>query len=77
VLLAGGMLLLAWMLGERAPWHALLLAALVLLSRDPHTLADEDVQLSFAAVRAIFLVAGQAATHLRAWLSHIPTTGLA
>ena len=55
---AGAATSLAWLIArERDPWHALLLAALVLLAWNPYTLADAGFQLSFAAVVAIFLVA--------------------
>jgi competence protein ComEC len=55
---AGAATSLAWLIArERDPWHALLLAALVLLGWNPYTLADAGFQLSFAAVVAIFLVA--------------------
>jgi competence protein ComEC len=57
---AGAAVSLAWLMArDRDPWHALLLAALVLLGWNPYTLADAGFQLSFAAVIAIFLVAGR------------------
>ena len=41
----------AWLAArERDPWHALLLAALVLLAWSPYTVFDPGFQLSFAAV---------------------------
>ena len=52
----------AWLGGrQRDPWHVLLLAAVVLLGWSPYTLFDPGFQLSFAAVLAIFLVAGRVA----------------
>src|SRR5207244_10520494 len=49
----------AWLTArERDPWHILLLAAAVLLAWNPYALFDPGFQLSFAAVVAIFLVAG-------------------
>ena len=57
---AGAATSFAWLIArERDPWHVLLLAALVLLGWNPYTLADAGFQLSFAAVVAIFLVAGK------------------
>jgi len=52
---------LAWLVArERDPWHILLVAAAVLLAWSPYALFDPGFQLSFAAVAAIFLVAGPA-----------------
>jgi competence protein ComEC len=57
---AGAAVSFAWLGGlERDPWHVLLLAAVVLLAWNPYTLFDPGFQLSFAAVLAIFLVAGR------------------
>jgi competence protein ComEC len=57
---AGAAVSLAWLgARERDPWHVLLVAAVVLLAWNPYTLFDPGFQLSFAAVLAIFLVAGQ------------------
>jgi competence protein ComEC len=48
---------IAWLLGrERDGWHALLLAAVVLLGWSPYALYDPGFQLSFAAVAAIFVL---------------------
>jgi len=48
---------IAWLLGrERDGWHALLLAAVVLLGWSPYALFDPGFQLSFAAVVAIFVL---------------------
>jgi competence protein ComEC len=48
---------IAWLLGrERDGWHALLLAAVVLLGWSPYALFDPGFQLSFAAVAAIFVL---------------------
>jgi competence protein ComEC len=55
---AGCAVSIAWLAGrERDGWHALLLAALVLLAWNPYTLFDPGFQLSFAAVLAIFVLA--------------------
>ena len=55
---AGCAVSVAWLAGrERDGWHALLLAALVLLAWNPYALFDPGFQLSFAAVVAIFVVA--------------------
>ena len=57
---AGAAVSLAWLgARERDPWHVLLVAAAVLLAWNPYTLFDPGFQLSFAAVLAIFLVAGR------------------
>jgi competence protein ComEC len=59
---SGAAVSLAWLGGrQRDPWHVLLLAAVVLLGWSPYTLFDPGFQLSFAAVLAIFLVAGRVA----------------
>ena len=56
--IAGALGCLAWLSGrERDRWHALLLAAAVLLAWSPYTLLDPGFQLSFAAVLAIFRLA--------------------
>jgi len=55
---AGCAVSIAWLVGrERDGWHALLLAALVLLGWNPYALFDPGFQLSFAAVLAIFVLA--------------------
>jgi competence protein ComEC len=72
--IAGALGCLAWLSGrERDAWHALLLAAAVLLAWSPYTLLDPGFQLSFAAVLAIFLVAPR----IRAWLEGYPLPSLA
>ena len=49
---------LAWLTGrERDRWHALLVAAAVLLAWNPANALDSGFQLSFAAVLSIFLLA--------------------
>ncbi|HUJ92067.1 MAG TPA: ComEC/Rec2 family competence protein [Gaiellaceae bacterium] len=54
----GALASLAWISGrERDVWHALLLAAAVLLAWNPYLVLDAGFQLSFAAVLSIFLVA--------------------
>jgi competence protein ComEC len=54
---SGGAVSVAWLLGrERDGWHALLLAAVVLLGWSPYALFDAGFQLSFAAVAAIFVL---------------------
>jgi competence protein ComEC len=53
---SGSAVSVAWLASrERDPWHALLLAALVLLGWSPYALFDPGFQLSFAAVLAIFV----------------------
>jgi ComEC/Rec2-related protein len=52
------LLSLAWLSGrQRDAWHALLVAAAVLLAWNPYLVLDAGFQLSFAAVLSIFLVA--------------------
>jgi competence protein ComEC len=54
---SGYVVSIAWLLGrERDGWHALLLAAVVLLGWSPYALFDPGFQLSFAAVAAIFVL---------------------
>jgi competence protein ComEC len=49
----------AWLVArERDPWHALLLAGVVLLAWNPYELFDPGFELSFAAVVAIFVALG-------------------
>ena len=49
---------LAWLTGrQRDRWHALLVAAVVLLAWNPANVLDPGFQLSFAAVLSIFLLA--------------------
>jgi competence protein ComEC len=49
----------AWLVArEPDPWHALLLAAVVLLAWNPYALFDAGFELSFAAVVAIFVALG-------------------
>jgi competence protein ComEC len=49
----------AWLASrERDPWHALLLAAVVLLAWNPYEVFDPGFELSFAAVVAIFVALG-------------------
>ncbi len=54
---SGGAVSVAWLLGrERDGWHALLLAAVVLLAWSPYAVFDAGFQLSFVAVAAIFVL---------------------
>ncbi len=54
---SGSAVSVAWLLGrERDGWHALLLAAVVLLGWNPYALFDPGFQLSFVAVVAIFVL---------------------
>jgi competence protein ComEC len=54
---AGAAFSIAWLLGRlKDAWHALLLAAVVLLAWNPYTVFDAGFQLSFAAVVAIFVL---------------------
>jgi competence protein ComEC len=56
--IAGSLASLAWLSGRlQDAWHALFLAAIVLLAWNPYTLFDAGFQLSFTAVAAIFTVA--------------------
>jgi competence protein ComEC len=62
---AGGLASLAWLTGRlRDAWHALWLAAIVLLAWNPYNLYDPGFQLSFAAVAAIFTVVPRIARRL-------------
>jgi competence protein ComEC len=65
---AGSAVSAAWLLGRlKDAWHMLLLAAAVLLAWNPYTLYDAGFQLSFAAVAAIFLLAGPFARELEGY----------
>ncbi len=65
---AGGAVSVAWLAGQqRDPWHVLLVAAIVLLAWNPYTLFDAGFQLSFAAVVAIFALAGPLARALEGY----------
>jgi competence protein ComEC len=56
--IAGALASLAWLTGRlRDGWHALLVAAVVLLAWNPYTLFDPGFQLSFTAVAAIYTLA--------------------
>ena len=56
--IAAGLGSLAWLTArERDRWHALLVAAVVLLAWNPYLVADAGFQLSFAAVSGIFTIA--------------------
>jgi ComEC/Rec2-related protein len=56
--IAGALLSLAWLTGrQRDRWHALLVAAVVLLAWNPWNVLDPGFQLSFAAVVSIFVLA--------------------
>ncbi|HST16585.1 MAG TPA: ComEC/Rec2 family competence protein, partial [Gaiellaceae bacterium] len=69
---AGCAVSVAWLAGrQRDGWHALLLAALVLLAWNPYALFDPGFQLSFVAVVAIFVLA----PWLRAVLEGYPLPG--
>jgi competence protein ComEC len=58
----------AWLTSrERDPWHALLLAAVVLLAWNPYALFDAGFELSFAAVVAIFVALGPVLTVLEGY----------
>jgi competence protein ComEC len=58
----------AWLLGrERDGWHALLLAAIVLLGWSPYALYDAGFQLSFVAVIAIFVLGRPLASSLEGY----------
>jgi competence protein ComEC len=55
---AGALASLAWLSGrQRDRWHALLVAAIVLLAWNPYNLLDAGFQLSFTAVGSIFVLA--------------------
>jgi len=65
---AGSAVSIAWLAGQqRDPWHVLLVAAIVLLAWNPYTLFDAGFQLSFAAVVAIFSLAGPLARALEGY----------
>jgi competence protein ComEC len=75
----GALLSLAWLSGrQRDAWHALLVAAAVLLAWNPYLLLDAGFQLSFAAVLSIFLVAPRLRRALDGYpLPHGLRTGVA
>ncbi len=77
--IAGGLASLAWLTGRlRDSWHALLLAAAVLLAWNPYNVHDPGFQLSFAAVVAIFTVVPRIAQALEgAPLPHSVRLGVA
>ncbi len=65
---AGAAVSIAWLAGrERDGWHALLLAAVVLLAWSPYALFDPGFQLSFAAVVAIFVLAPRLSEELEGY----------
>jgi ComEC/Rec2-related protein len=70
--IAGALGSVAWLAArQRDRWHFLLLGALALLAWNPYVLLDAGFQLSFAAVAAIFIVAGP----LRRRLDGYPVPG--
>jgi ComEC/Rec2-related protein len=70
--IAGALGSLAWLSGrERDRWHALLVAAVVLLGWNPYNVLDPGFQLSFAAVVSIFVLAPR----LRRVLEGYPVPG--
>jgi competence protein ComEC len=75
--IAAALLSLAWIAGrQRDRWQALLVAAIALLAWNPYFVFDAGFQLSFAAVSAIFVVAGPAAHRLQSrgvphWLAQL------
>lgn len=75
----GALASLAWLTGrQRDTWHALLLAAAVLLAWNPYLVLDAGFQLSFAAVLSIFLVAPRLRRVLDGYpLPHWLRTGVA
>jgi competence protein ComEC len=67
--LMGGLALAADFGGApRLRWHALLLALAVLLAWDPLSIDDPGLQLSFAAVCGLFVIAPPVGRWLRGWL---------
>ena len=67
--LMGGLALAADLGGApRLRWHALLLALAVLLAWDPLSVDDPGLQLSFAAVCGLFVIAPPLGRWLRGWL---------
>lgn len=67
--LMGGLALAADLGGApRLRWHALLLALVVMLASDPLSVGDPGLQLSFAAVCGLFVIAPPLARWLRGWL---------
>jgi competence protein ComEC len=59
---AAGLTSLGWLTArQRDRWHALLVAAILLLAWNPYLLLDAGFQLSFAAVASIFVVAPRVA----------------
>jgi len=66
--LMGGLALAADLGGApRLRWHALLLALAVLLAWDPLSVDDPGLQLSFAAVCGLFVIAPPVGRWLRGW----------
>jgi competence protein ComEC len=62
----------AWLAArERDRWHVLGLGAVALLAWNPYVVYDAGFQLSFAAVLAIFLLAGP----IKRWLEGYPVPG--
>jgi competence protein ComEC len=58
----------AWLMSRlRDPWHALLLAAVLLMGWNPYTVFDPGFQLSFAAVVAIFVAVGPVTRRLEGY----------
>jgi competence protein ComEC len=69
---SGSAVSIAWLAArERDRWHVLGLGAVVLLAWNPYVVYDAGFQLSFAAVLAIFVVAGP----LGRWLEGYPLPG--
>jgi competence protein ComEC len=65
---SGAAVSIGWLLGRpRDGWHALLLAAVVLLAWSPYALFDPGFQLSFVAVVAIFVLGGPLARELEGY----------
>ena len=65
---SGASVSIGWLLGRtRDGWHALLLAAVVLLAWSPYALYDPGFQLSFVAVAAIFVLGGPLARELEGY----------
>ena len=60
--IAAGLTSLGWLTArQRDRWHALLVAAVVLLAWNPYLVLDAGFQLSFAAVAGIFTIAPRVA----------------
>jgi competence protein ComEC len=65
---SGAAVSIAWLAArERDTWHVLGLAAVVLLGWNPYLIFDAGFQLSFAAVVAIFVLAGPFARRLEGY----------